>query len=514
MSLVDVYNYLYKLSTEINLFIPLGIVIGFTVLLIIFLKFKRLINPLKRAKILRERGNNLKALVYVDLFLEKNQLSKEGILLKADIETDLGLYAEAEGDYFRVLYTKTAGDGVDTLQIKKRLLKTLYEQDKIYQTFELAKEILLRERSCAEALFYLALIYMGQLYFREADKILKRLTLNRPKMPEAFYVQAINFTQLRLFSDAMASINRAIEIEDRIFYHLLKAAISYFDENYELAAEELGKLPNKRDEYDTRKQFIFFLKLNAMVNYRLRYFDRSVLMFKMAMDQLIKEKPVHKTGRKIITGTNVKKKGVLYGENGKLKSIDSGVFQANSISNSLNIKTSVNPVEEYEKRMGIRKNISPEIEEYYKLKELAVEEGKTELVVKRDIHDPFQLLDIDGLTDKSWINVSYGFLLVKNGRFEEANKFFKKMRKEHPEIIGLKHLIELIDEKIEDSKVSKIMVKSPDLTICLSVTKKQLENATCRSDLYNFILGLVSGYLILEKISRAFMKTVSESITF
>ena len=473
MSLIDIYNFLYRVSGEVNLFVPLGIVIGFSILLISFIKLRKLINPLKKAKFLRDRGNNLKALVYVDLFLEKKPVNKKGLLLKADIETDLGLYPEAEGDYFRVLYKKTAGDGLDSGEIRKKLLKTLYEQDKIYQTFELAKDILSREKNCAEALFYLSLIYMGQLYFKEADKILKRLTLNRPKMPEAFFIQAINFVQLRMFSDAMASINRAIELKEKELYLLIKAAIAYFDDNYNLAKDELGKISDKMDNYESIKQYLFYLKLNAMVNYRLRYFDRAALIFKIAINQAVKEKPKYRNlENQNIKQINMKDKSIIYGENGKLKEIKQPDFHKN---------LAVNPVEEYEKKMGLRKNISPEIEEYLKLKELAVEEGKTELIAKKNMHDPFRLLDIDGLTDKSWIYMSYGFALAKGGKYEEAREFFRKMRKEHPEIIGLKRLIELINEKIKDSN-SKI-----DLEYMRKKAEIIMEKKKKRYELWEYI---------------------------
>ena len=477
MSIADIYNFLYKLSGEVNLFVPISIIIGFTIVLIVIIRLRKIINPLKKAKALRAKGNNVRALVYVDFFLEKYPLSKEGLLLKADIETDLGLYPQAEGDYFRVLYSKTKGDGIDSFEIKKRLLKTLFEQDKIYQTFELAREILSRERTSAEALFYLSLIYMGQLYFREADKILKRLTLNRPKMAEAFYLQAVNFVQLRMFTDAMASINRAIELdEEKKIYHLVKAAIGYFDENYSLADEELKKLSDKRENYETVKRYLFYLKLNAMVNYRLRYYDRATLIFRIAVDLVSKEKSSYREGEgRVYSGKNIaqEKKGFVYGENGKLKSEKQGVFQKGSMLSSVNFQDSLNrvdpenpnlnpdlnPVEDYERRMGLRKNISPEIEEYLRLKEVAIEEGKTELIAKRNIHDPFQLLDIDGLTDRTWLYMSYGFALAKGSQYKQSRDFFVKMRKDHPEIIGLKRIIDLLNEKIEDSKTAKITLE-------------------------------------------------------
>ncbi len=449
-----IYNFVFTLSKKINLPVILIILTGFLFLILVYLRIRRLINPFKRALSLFRKGNYVKTLVYTDYYLEKNPTDKKALILRADTELQLGMYVEAERDYYQLLFKKVKGDGVDTLDVKKKLLKALYHQDRVYETFILAKEILKLERTSAEALYYLALIYLGQLYFHEADRIFKRLMLNRPQTPEIFFAKCINDAQMKRFEDALASINRAIELKENIIYSLVRSSINYFLENYKEAEKEISKLPNYRDAYKEINQYLFYLKLTAMINYMLRSYDRAGLAFKMAVDQIEKNRSsgpgsafknvggAGKTGEKI---EKVKSSYGLYGENGRLRTLNS----ENGIKR--------NPVADYERRM--EKRLSPAVEEYLKLKEVAIEEGKADLFVKRNVNDPFSLLDIDGLTDRTWIHIGYLFSMVKGKMYGEAKEFLLDLRKDHPEIVGLKRIGDLIDEKIEDEKNNAISLE-------------------------------------------------------
>ncbi len=456
------YNFLYQILKKINLPILLLILVGAVAFIFIIIRLRRLINPLKKAKSLYERKNNLKALVFTDYYLEKNPLSKEALFLKANIELELGLYRDAERDYYSLLYKKVKGDGIDTFKIKEKLLKALYEQDKIYETYLLSKEILSIEKENAEGLYFLALIYLGQLYFHEADKILRRLILNRPMYSQAYFAKSINDAQMRRYEDALVSINRAIELEDRDLYHLIRASLYYFNEDYNKAYEEISKLKNIRSHYESGNQYLFYLRLYSMINYKLRFYDRAVLTFKRAMDF------VEKTKKEIKGEKDSNDKGYsVYGEDGRVKKQSKKV---------------VNPVADYERKMGIKKKLSPVLEEYLRLKEVAIEEGKVDYIVKRNINDPFSLLDIDGLTKRTWIHIGYLFSLIKAGVLDKAKDFAIRFRVEHPEIIGLRRVIDLIDEKIEDEKIGRLTID-----YLREKTKKLADKKKKRYELWEYI---------------------------
>ena len=223
--LIDFFLRMYDTIGIAGVFI--GGIFGFLVVSLYFFLNKKL-NIFRRAQKYYNKGNLHKALYLLSVVLQKKHSNKKALLMKADIECKLEDYANAEKDYYRLIDLKQPGDGIDVYMVRKRLLKPIYKQDKIYVAFNLAKEILYLEKNNPEALYYLGLIYLSQLYYKEASEIQARLILNRPQMHQVLFAHAVTLAQLNQFESSLVYIKQALVVNKTPLNKISYSCIQYF----------------------------------------------------------------------------------------------------------------------------------------------------------------------------------------------------------------------------------------------------------------------------------------------
>lgn len=426
----------------------IGAVIAITLVLLV-LFFKKRINIYTRALRSAEKGNVKKAKVLLSIEIQKNPSNKEALLRKADIEFQSAEYAEAEKDYYRLIDLKAPGDGVDDFEVKKKLLLPLYAQDKLYETYKVIKEILNVERSNADALYFLGLIYLGQLLYEEAFVTLQFLIRSRPRFHQALFAACVAAAQKRDFEKALELINRALGVHAEPVYSLVKAGICAFLENFSEALRIIQTLPSAPKAYERREQFLFYLRLSAFCHYMKGSFDRATELYKYGYSQ-----PTDK-------GDIKKNKGLMvYDEFGRLGNAP------------------------HEKDDGKKEQGGSVLDNYYRLKEVAIESGKGDRFQKGRSSST-TLLDLEGLTHKSREALNVGFCLIKAGHYREAYNFMKDMREKYPEIIGLRRILDHIDEKIKEESAEK---KSPEGIEQLGrSTQRIIRNKKKRYELWEYI---------------------------
>ncbi len=386
-----------------------GAIVAVAILsLLIFLSLKKRINPFKRARKFFDRKNYEKALVALSLELRKNPDNRQALFMKANVALQMEQFENAARDYFRLIDLKKPGDGIETFKVKEKLLLPLYKQERLLELHRLCKEILHVERYNAEAQYYLALLYIGQMYYHEAVKILEALIRNRPQMHQAIFVYALALIQSRKYDRAIELIQRSVQLNDTPVYKLAFAAAHYMNGNYTNSLDILRSIPQREEVFASGKQYSYAIRLRGFCNYRLGSYDKAINLFRFNCNYL---KRFHKK-----TG--------IYNEY--------GVVMQDNLPDSDNE----------------RKEEVSTFEDYFRLKEVAIEEGKFEgfsTATQR-------ILDIEGFSRETEAEIDLGFSMLKAEALDDAFKFFKKMHSEHPEILGLKRLIQLIEETLKAAK--------------------------------------------------------------
>ena len=189
-----------------------GIGLGFLIAAVwLSIYFQRQHNPFARAKRFFEAGHLKRAYSFLLIELDRNPSNKIALYMKADILLKREEYEQAERDYYRLIDLKRPGDGIDPFEIKLKLLCPLYQQNKLLELYKISKDILNTEKNNAEALYYFALLYLGQLYYKEAAKILDRLISIRPNMHEAHFAHSVACIQMKKYDESLISIKRALQ---------------------------------------------------------------------------------------------------------------------------------------------------------------------------------------------------------------------------------------------------------------------------------------------------------------
>ena len=85
--------------------------------------------------------------------------------------------------------------------------------------------------------------------------------------------------------------------------------------------------------------------------------------------------------------------------------------------------------------------------DYYKVKEFLIEEKRGGGMTRESLASTSRFKDVEGLSSRTWAALDLGLAMVKAGRFEKAIEFFVELKKSHPELVGLKRLIDLIPRK-------------------------------------------------------------------
>ncbi|MFW6138942.1 MAG: tetratricopeptide repeat protein [Spirochaetota bacterium] len=391
----------------------------------LFIYIKRKFSPFQRAKNYYDKGQQEEALKYIFRELSGNPLHKKALYMKAEIELQRQQYAWAEKDLQLLLDLKKPGDEIDQREIKKKLLSALFSQNKLLQTLNLAKSILKLEPVNPEALYYLSVIYLGQMYYKEASRMLDTVVRNRPGMHQAHFAYAAALAQLRDYGKALRHINRALELDnDQSFlYRVCCAGIHFLMENYGIALDVLKSVSFSEKLLRNNKQNLFWLRLNAFSNYMLEQYDEACTFFQRAC-HVAEESNISKDSM----NTQKKPQAIIYNEYGARQNKP---FDSKNNDNKSSIYNSP-------------------LYDYLKLREVALQEGVSPGTKNSAKMNSSSFLDIEGLSPKTFAALDYAFCLIKAGYLKQACSFLHKVRKAHPEVVGLKRLIGFIDEKIND----------------------------------------------------------------
>jgi len=382
-------------SLSIYVLIGAGSVVILSIMVfLIVLSLRSRINPLRRAKRQFERARYERALASIAIALKKSPENREALLLRADAETALQRYKDAASDYYRLINLKKPGDGIDTLDIKQKLLLPLYRAESLLELHTLCREILKTERTSPEALYYLGLLYIGQMYYDEARKKLDAVVRNRPNMGEAHFTLGVVYCQIGRFEEALQAFARAIDLDNRALYQVCCAATHFFKGDYRRSLEILKTVPQHEEAFEKTGQFQFALKLKAFCNCRLGRHDHALPLLQVMYN--LRQQKVHH---------GVK----LYNRDGRVKPNSS------------------------------------EFNGYYRLKEVAAEEGKVQWPAKHTHH----ILDLEGLSRVTEPAIDLGFAMVQAGSLDTASNLLTRIREEHPEVIGLGRIVDLIEEEQE-----------------------------------------------------------------
>jgi len=417
----NIFTFVIKLFSESYNYIGfIGLLSGATaaiLLVLIYLFFKKKMNSYLRAVKQYEKGNLEKSRILLRIELNKNPSNRKALQLLADIECYTGDFSNAEKDYYRLIDLKKPGDDIDIQIIRKKLLEPLYRQEKLSETLNIIILILSQEKTDPQALYYLSLLYIGQLYYQEAEILLEKLIRNRPKMSQALFAYSVTLAQNHKYERSIQYLKRAIEIEENPVYMLCLALVYYLTESYSASKEILAQI-KFADRVYSYKQYSIFLRLDAFVLYMLGSYMVAEGRFKRFYEyhnqSISTEKPQVK-----VSGT--------YNEFGR--------------KIELSRDESVRSV-----------NKDSELQDYFRLKEVAFEQNRSIGFKKNDELASSRFLEIEGLTTKTWAALDYGFCMIKSGELNKAREFFLSLKKEHPEILGLKELLRLISEKIKANR--------------------------------------------------------------
>jgi len=377
-----------------------SVVIAALLVFFMVLSLKRRINPLKRAAKQYDRGRFEKAMLLIAVELDKNPDNRVALLLRADNEVSLGRYDDAVRDYQFLIQVKKTGDGIDILQVKKRLLRPLYNIESLLELYTLCTEILKEEAACPEAQYYLSLLYIGQAYYDVASETLSSLVHNRPNMREAFFARGLSDVQRGRYAEAISSFDRCLEISTDNLGILCQAASHYFNGEYSACSDRLRKVPQRLEAFSDRKQYLFSLRLRAFCYYRMGRFDRAVHLLQLVCNMVTQKKP---------------SKAVLYNNSGMVQK---------------------------EEEAGKSSSL---FDEYYRLLEVAAEQGKNVPPPRK----PSGILDLKGLYRSTEAGLDLCFAMLREGTLEQARDLMADLRKQQPEVLGLKRLAQLIDEERE-----------------------------------------------------------------
>ena len=374
--------------------VVIAAIVSFTMILTLKSRF----NPFKRAGKQYEKGRYEKVLLLLAVELDKNPDNRKALLLKADAECRLERYDEAARDYGVLIQAKQTGDGIDVLDVKKRLLSPLYGIESLLELYNLCMEILKEEANSPEALYYLSLLYVGQGYFDIASETLHRLTHNRPGMRDAYFILGLADAQRGQFAEAVDSFNQALKIAPDNLTLLCAAACHYFNGEYTYCNDRLKKIPQRPEAFALQKQYLFSLRLRAFSHYRSGHFDRAVGLLQLVYNMHRQKMP---------------RNSMVYDSSGKLKGEDDAAERP--------------------------------FDEYYRLREVAAEQG-------RNIPPPKKqsgLLDLKGLFSSTEAGLDLSLAMFRAGSLTEARELMADLRRQQPEVLGLKRLIDLFNEETE-----------------------------------------------------------------
>jgi tetratricopeptide (TPR) repeat protein len=387
-------------SSSIYVLVGAGSVIILSIVVfLILVPLRNKMNPMRRAGRNYDRARYERALVLLALELERNPENRQALLMRADAEKALGRFPDAARDYHRLIHLKKPGDGIDVLDVKKRLLEPLYREQSLLELHTTCSEILKIEATSPEATYYMGLLYLGQMYYDRAARVLAALVRNRPNMAEAQFALGLSQLQRSAFDDAVRALNRALSLLESTLHRICTASAYYFAGNYRQSLDMLRTVPQRQDSFDTLKQYLFSLKLRAFCHYKTGRYERAVQLLQVYYNHGKRE-----------GGTAA----ALYTRDGSLQAV------------------------------APNESVSSDFGDYYRLKEVAAEEG-----VRRVPGNTRRIHDLEGLTRITEAAIDLGFAMVRAGLLREATEHLTRVRSEHPEILGLGRILHLLEVERE-----------------------------------------------------------------
>jgi hypothetical protein len=398
------------------------------VVLAVLLALRKRVHPLRKAHRLRERGDLPGAIGHLTLAQESRESRAQALIMKADLEVETGAWEQAARDYYLLVQMKTPGDGLDLLEVKKKLLLPLYRMEHLLELIRTCREVLGTEKKNPEALYYLALVYLGQLYAGEACRMLEEVAGARPRMHQALFALAVAHALERTYGSAAGCLARARAVEDLPAYRLFHAGLRCLEGGYRDARGILAALPGVESGYESRRQYHLFLRVRGLCAYRLGSYGEAERDLGALYHELRALRPAAPPGGP---------EPVDHGGWASPLSTAAGVY--NEFGRKKRQQTAGRPQAAGSGTGGSR------WKDYYRLKELALEEGKTHLV--RVPPSPGRLLDIEGLTEASRAALGTVLVRARQARHEGALEALERIRDDHPEITGLRKLEEALREE-------------------------------------------------------------------
>ncbi len=411
---------------ELALRIPIGVLAGAGVIFIcavagffIFLHLGKRMNPYKRALRFYEKGYLNKALMLAALELDKNPNNRKALELKADVEVKRNLDEAALNDYYRLIGFKRPGDRINVLEIKKKMLLPLHRSEHLLELYTVCTEILKSEKNDPDALYYMAVLYTGQMYYREAARLLEKLLVQKSDMAEARFLYAVILCQEKDFSKALFAIKQARASYDGELYRIVHAAVLYFTGKFGEALSILRTVSYTTSGAHSQKRYFFITRLNAFCLYSTGEYERAASSFRSLYNDIVRWRAQAKSG---VKKEEVQSSGLsIYDETGRVETREQ-VLPGEAVNAE-------------ETAIG----------DYYRLKEVALEERRLGMLKTPPTLN--RLLDIEGLNDETQAALDYGFAVMKSGDFSKAVEFLKNVRMGHPEVIGLNRLVALVESK-------------------------------------------------------------------
>jgi len=435
--------------------------IGGIALLLLALFVKDRINPFKKAKDHFEKGHHHRALSFLAIVLQRQPSNRAALLMRADIERSRGLHEEAEQDYERLIYLKKPGDGIDLLDAKRKLLKPLHAQGKLYETLTTAKEILSQSGSDPDALYYLGLVYLGQLYYKEAWKIFQRLLSARPNMESALFAASVALIQLRDCERAVDLLKKALSRVDEPLYRLLWAGAYYLMGNFKGAGEMLRGIAGAQPAFASKKQLELLMRLAAFSSLGLRNPGGAGKWF-AALGKLVEREARPGAGGKLGAGRReadgpARRAGAEFLKMAGARLGKGGVQKMTGVYNQFGKLEAEKPKERACETQGLRDTGNragrgrdtaegPPLADFYRMKEVFREEGRWPVKTGEIETSGGSLLDIEGLSRRTWALLDIGLNLVRENRLERARGLFEEMSRTCPEVLGVKKLVDLLGE--------------------------------------------------------------------
>jgi tetratricopeptide (TPR) repeat protein len=408
-----------------------GIVAAGLLVLLVYLSIRKRYHPYLRAVKHRERGDLAGARGFLALAMEDSEYRNRALLLRADIATETGAYGEAIKDYSMVLQLKKPGDGIDPEEARTRLLYPLYREGRIMELNNLCREMLQARPGSPDARYYLGLIYLSMLYAGEAVRLLAEAVRVRPGMHQALFALAVALALQRRYPDALRRMAQARAADDQTAYKLAHAVILHLAGKYQESVNLCGSLPKTGSGYRVRRLHHLYLRLRGMNSFRLGDYAEARRQLQLLYRELQEYYVAPETGAPVAPGAEG---SVPSGRSTAGRSNSGGETPTGVYDQFGKARTAAQSPQQ-----GSHQG-KPEssLQEYYRLKEVALEEGRVNLV--KTMPSPNRILDIEGLSEVSRAALGAVFTLARREQWDDTLQALDRAAAAHPEVLGLRRL--------------------------------------------------------------------------